>query len=63
MYVTFSNFAGGNHTVVCRASGGDEGGFYTYVTANPSTAVCYYGFPGRSVWATVDGVGSNVVVW
>jgi hypothetical protein len=63
--VTFSDFDGGNHQIVCRASDGDEGGYYTYVRAGSSStsAVCYYGFPGRTVWVTVDGVESNHIAW
>jgi hypothetical protein len=60
--VAFANFGPGSHTVICRASG-EEGGFWTYTTSNPTTEVCYYGFPSRSVWVTVDGVTSNVVAW
>lgn len=65
LVVNFSNFSGGNHSITCRASNGDEGGFYTYTRSGSSgsSAVCYYGFPGRSVWVTVDGVASNTVVW
>lgn len=65
MVVKFKNFSGGNHTIRCRASGGDEGGFYAYTRSGSSgtSAYCYYGFPGRTVWATVDGVSSNRIVW
>lgn len=63
--VSFANYSSGSHTIVCRASGGDEGGFYTYTRTGGSntSAVCYYGFPGRAVWATVDGVASAKVTW
>ena len=65
MVIKFENFSGGGHTIRCRASGGDEGGFYAYTRTGSSgtTAICYYGFPGRTVWATVDGVSSNRIVW
>lgn len=65
LQVSFSNFSGGTHTITCRASGGDEGGFYSYTRTGTSgtSAVCYYGFPGRTVWATVDGVASNKITW
>ena len=59
--VTFNNFGGGAHTVVCRAS--NDSAFYTYTTSNPTTAYCYYGYPGQTVWATVDGVESNHIRW
>ena len=63
--VNFANFSAGTHTITCRASNGDENGYYSYTRsgASGSSAVCYYGFPGRSVWVTVDGVASNTVVW
>lgn len=56
---------GGSHTITCRASNGDEGGFFSYVRSGSSntSAVCYYGFPGHSAWVTVDGVRSNTVAW
>ncbi len=63
--VTFANFSAGTHTITCRASDGDEGGYYTYTRSGSadSFAYCYYGFPGRTVWVTVDGVSSNQIVW
>lgn len=60
--VSLSNFGGGSHTVVCRAQY-EEGGFYTYTTSSTTSAVCYYGYPGRRVWVTVDGVQSNAIIW
>ena len=65
LQVTFSNFSSATHTIACRASGGDEGGFYTYTRSGTSgtSAVCYYGFSGRLVWATVDGVASSKITW
>ena len=65
MNVTFSNFSGGAHTITCRASHGAEGGFYTYTRSGSadSYATCYYGYPGRTVWVTVDGVSSNQLAW
>jgi len=61
MVVSFSGFSAGNHTVVCNASNAPA--FYSYVTSLTTTAYCYYGYPGQSVWATVDGVSSNHVTW
>lgn len=65
MVVKFNNFSAGGHTIRCRASGGDEGGFYAYTRSGSSgtSAYCYYGFPGRTVWVTVDSVSSNRIVW
>ncbi len=64
MAVSFKNFSSASHTIVCRASG-YEGGFYSYQKSGSSgsSAVCYYGYPGSTVWVTVDGVGSNKIVW
>lgn len=63
--VSFSGFSTGSHKITCRASGGYEGGFYSYTRSGASntSAICYYGFPGRKVWATVDGVASAKVTW
>ncbi|WP_028063120.1 CHAP domain-containing protein [Solirubrobacter soli] len=65
MVVSFGNFSPGPHTVTCRAGNGDEGGWISYTRSGSSDsyAYCYYGYPGRSVWVTVDGIGSNTVVW
>jgi hypothetical protein len=48
---------------VCRASHGDEGGYHTYTTSSSTSAVCYYGYSGRTAWVTVDGVRSNDITW
>lgn len=63
--VDIANFDGGSHTIVCRASNGDEGGWHSYATSGlwGSSEGCYYGIPRRSVWVTVDGVESNHVPW
>ena len=63
--VSFANFSGASHSITCRASNGDEGGYYTYSRSGPAdtSSYCYYGFPGATVWVTVDGVSSNQVVW
>lgn len=65
LVVKFKNFSGGTHKIKCRASHGSEGGYYTYTRSGSSntSAYCYYGFPGHTVWVTVDGVKSNKVVW
>ena len=60
--VNFSGFAPGPHQVSCFSTL-DSGAFYTYTTSNTTTSYCYYGYPGRSVWVTVDGTQSNVIVW
>lgn len=63
--VKFKNFPSGKHSIKCRASHGSEGGYYTYTRSGTSntSSYCYYGFPGHTVWVTVDGVKSNKVVW
>jgi hypothetical protein len=65
MVVSFTNFPTTTHTITCHASNGDEAGFYSYTRAGSAdtSAVCYYGFPGRTAWATVDDVSSAQVVW
>lgn len=65
LVVKFENFSGGGHSIKCRASHGSEGGYYTYTRSGKSntSSYCYYGFPGHTVWVTVDGVKSNKVVW
>jgi hypothetical protein len=63
--VHFEYFSDGNHEIKCRATNGGEGGYYTYYrsgTADDSSA-CYYGFPGQTVWVSVDGVESNRIGW
>lgn len=47
--------------MTCNAS--NTGEFYVYVTSANPTVSCYYGYPGQTVWATVDGVRSNDVRW
>ena len=58
--VSFANFSGGNHSISCESSVGHIYGPYSGGT--PS-AVCYFGYPGQTVWATVDGVRSNDLRW
>ena len=62
MVVKFKNFSGGSHTIKCRENGVS---FYTYTRSGTSntSAVCYYGFLGQTVWVTVDGTASNHIVW
>ena len=47
------------------SSGEGAGGFYSYTRSGPSntSSVCDYGFSGRTVWVTVDGVTSNQIGW
>lgn len=59
--ITFSGFADGAHTITCNSS--RFGTYFSYTTSNPTTSTCFYGYTGDSVWATVDGVKSNVVSW
>jgi hypothetical protein len=63
--VTFKNFSSGSHSIKCRASHGSENGYYTYTRSGTSntSAYCYYGFPGHTVWVTVDGTSSNKIGW
>jgi hypothetical protein len=61
--VSFTNFSSGNHTVTCYGSYPPSGAFYSYSTAATTTAQCIFGYPGYTVWATVDGVESNHLGW
>jgi hypothetical protein len=69
--VTLNNFAAGTrYTVTCVTSGpsGGSGDYYTYsVTTNgagaSTSSTCFYGYPGQSVWARVNGTESNHFVW
>ncbi len=62
LQVTFANFPDANHTVVCYASDGEFGRYQRRGSADTSS-VCYYGYPGGRVWATVDGRSSNQIGW
>jgi surface antigen len=61
----WSNFSGGNHTVVCYADYGGASSFYSYTVSGSSGSsnVCVFGWPGYHAWVTVDGVESNHVTW
>jgi murein DD-endopeptidase MepM/ murein hydrolase activator NlpD len=63
--VTLNNFGAGAHAVQCFASypGGQFGGYTHNGGGGSTSASCYYGWPGRVVWVTVDGVRSNDFVW
>jgi hypothetical protein len=61
--VSFANFGPGNHTVSCYATDPPAGKYYTYTTSATTSAVCIYGYPGYTVWATVDGIESNHLGW
>ena len=61
--VSFSGFSAGNHTITCYADDPTAGPYYAYTTSATSSAICVYGFPGRHVWATVDGVSSGQLTW
>lgn len=58
--VTLSGFGEGPHTVACFD---EAGAFYTYTTSTRIGELCYYGYAGRTVWVTVDGVSSNHLRW
>ena len=65
LQVTFTNFPGGLHTIVCRAVPGYGGGYLTYTRSGSSDTYsnCYYGYPRHSVWVTVDDRSSNLIGW
>lgn len=29
----------------------------------PNERICYFGFPGKTVWVVVNGVKSNEIIW
>jgi hypothetical protein len=61
LVVSSTGLPPGPHVVRCRGAGGT---WATYTTRRSTSAVCYFGHPGRLVWASVDGVRSrNSVRW
>ena len=61
LQVSINGLGGGLHTIACHDDGG---AWFTYTTSSLRTSNCYYGFSGKTVWVTVDGVlVSNRVVW
>jgi hypothetical protein len=46
------------HTFFSFTARTNDAGDYT-----SRTTLCWYGVPGRRVWATAGGVTSNVVTW
>jgi hypothetical protein len=58
--VTLSNFSGAV-SVACTSNYG--GVFYTYSAGDGASSVCYFGYPGYSVWVTAGGVTSNTISW
>jgi hypothetical protein len=64
--VALSGFPGGSTVrISCRDS---DGAFYTYNrnvdgAGNSVSEVCVYGYPGRQVWVTASGTGSNRFTW
>jgi len=54
-------FAAGNHAITCNASN-TTNPWDSYTASLPSSFCCY-GFPGKTTWATVDGVRSANLTW
>lgn len=59
-----------SYTVICRASNGDEGGWWTQNKTTDGAghfaivnSGCIYGFTGRDVWATAGPHESNHMRW
>lgn len=68
MNVQLSGFAPNRSVRIECWSTVDSGAFYAYNrttdgNGNNSSAVCYFGFPGKTAWIVADGVRSNNVVW
>lgn len=59
MRVQISNMSAA-YGIQCKINGALS---FSYTTNNPDTAICYFGFPGASVTANVNGVESNTIVW
>lgn len=67
--VVLQNFAP-NTTVkiTCRANNGAQSGFASYqvrtgAAGRSTSSRCYYGYVGRRVWVTANGVESNHLLW
>ena len=60
--ISVQGFAGGNHSITCNASN-TTNPWDSYSATLPSNNFCCYGFPGKTTWATVDGLRSNNVTW
>ena len=59
LVVSLQNFGPGQHTVECHNSPG--GKWHDYLMSGAVSQVCIMGFPGRSVWVTVERERSNTV--
>jgi len=67
--VTLSGFAPNTVvTVICNDTTPPAGEFYRYnvrtdANGNNFSSVCYYGYPGQTVWITANGVRSPNYRW
>jgi hypothetical protein len=59
VHVKLKNF-GGDQVVECWE---DQGKFRTYTARQADTEVCFFGYPGRTVWVKVGSVESNHFRW
>ena len=61
--INWANFGGGGHTVRAYENGAQWWSGAPISGGGGSWAGLYYGWPGRGVHVTVDGVASNTIVW
>jgi hypothetical protein len=64
--LTVENFPAGNYMVRCSDGGGDTFGGRTYNLSGNQTVQlgCFYGQPGRQVWAVIEGWGNaEPITW
>ena len=61
LVVTLVNFSAGSHTVNCFS--GHDGKFGSYTTSATTSSGCTYRRPNDTVYVSVDGHRSNVIVW
>jgi len=67
MVVTGRSFAP-NTSVTVSCASSSEGTFYTYYArvggdGTTSTSTCYYGYPGGTTYAVINGIRSNNLTW
>jgi murein DD-endopeptidase MepM/ murein hydrolase activator NlpD len=63
LVINWANFGGGGHTVRAYENGAQWWSGAPISGGGGSWAGLYYGWPGRGVHVTVDGVASNTIVW
>ena len=49
--------------MACHSELDGGASFYNYTTSSGQSSVCYFGFPGKQVWAVVNGVRAENLTW